>query len=131
MANNNSDRAEPFHEVPTRDYFWLEPNDILVHKAFFKYYTLALMLSISVSTAVLCLTNWWQIFFTYALTNIYLKAPLAYIGWPATLVFGIYIYYRYNKRQKEKVFAHRAYERKRAVEDAQITLSRQEVKKHK
>ena len=84
--------------------------EIAIPTAFFKAWTLFLVLFTGASTAVLCLTDWWQQFFTLLATALYVR--YYYIGWPATiLTVGIlYLWNRHRvkvKRARQAAAAHR------------------------
>lgn len=121
-ANN---QEESYHNIPSSKYFWISrrhDHGIAVHYGFFKVWTVFLVSFVSASTAVLCLTNWWQILFTTALTWLFITHY--YIGFPAVAIIAGYIYIKRSRAENRRLQNQLARERKRAVEDAQITLSK-------
>jgi amino acid permease len=96
MANNN-DKASPFHEIPSSEYWWL-PGDRALHKSTFKTWTLTVMVFTSAATAIACLTNWWQIMITALFTTVYINHW--YIGFPVTFTVILVTYVWYDRRRK-------------------------------
>jgi hypothetical protein len=100
-ADNSGNNAnETFFNVPESKYFFISRSHqgIAVHKGFFKWYSLTLALFFSISTAILCLTNWWQTAAVMIITTLFL-GKLWFIGWPAVLISIPVFYFWYKRRQ--------------------------------
>jgi hypothetical protein len=105
--NSGNNYEETYHNVPDSQYFYIsreKGRGIAVHKGFFKLWTVILCLIIGVSTAILCLTNWWQTLTVTLLTFIYIKNWV--IGFPATFV-AIGIFYVWYGRRKKRLLRER------------------------
>jgi hypothetical protein len=121
-ANN---QEESYHNIPSSKYFWISrktDHGIAVHYGFFKAWSLFLISFVGLSTAVLCLTNWWQLF-AVASTK-FLFWDNWYIGFPTVGIISGYFYIKHTRKVNRKLQEQLARQRKRAVEDAQITLSK-------
>jgi hypothetical protein len=114
---NNTDKSSPFHEIPSSDYWWL-PGDIAVPIGFTKAWTLLTIILSSGSTAILCLTTWWQQLFTYITTYFYITHW--YIGWPASIITAIVAYFILNKRHERKLAEKAEAARMRKYQNALI-----------
>jgi len=123
MANNPDGKYETYHEVPGSKYFFISgPTGVAVHKNFFKWWSLFLVGFTSVSTTLLCLTNYWQLLLTATFNLLFVK--VWYIGWPTLFITITVTYLWYSHRSKKRMKEQVEQQRRRAVEDAQISLSK-------
>ena len=99
----SAEQREDTHDVIAHKYIYLW--GMAIHKQFFKYYTVALGSVVTVSVAILCLTNWWWLLASTILSLLFIRAW--YIGWPVlaiSLVGGyIYIKVRRTHQREEQI----------------------------
>ena len=127
MANNTY-APETFHEVPASKYWYLGDAIGAVPKGFFKFYTPFIIVATAVTTAIACLTDWWQIAFTRLATFIFVENWA--ISLPVIGFTSLVLYIRHNWKEKRKRKNQLEKERIRKYQNAVINQSeRGETKK--
>jgi hypothetical protein len=118
-SGNNDE--ESYHNIPSSKYFWISrktDHGIAVHYGFFKAYTVFLVSLIGLSTAILCLTNWWQLAFirfgTFFFVDYY------YIGFPIVGITLAIWYIRRSVKEKKKLLSQIESARIRKYQDSVI-----------
>ena len=117
MANNPNE-SETFHEVPASKYWYLGDAIGAVPKGFFKFYTPFVIIMTAATTAIACLTDWWQIAFTRLGTFIFIENWI--ISLPSIGVASLILYVRHSMKEKQKIKARNEKERIRRYQDAII-----------
>lgn len=100
MANNPNE-PETFHEVPASKYWYLGDKIGAVPKGFFKFWTPFIIVSTAITTAVACLTDWWQILAVRLGTFVFVDNWI--ISFPAIGIAGLILYVRRNMKEKKKL----------------------------
>ena len=92
---------QSYFNVPAHKYWaiWNKPL-IIVHTSFFKTWTLFWIAFTGVSTAILCLTDWWQQFLVLTLTWFYIRNPV--VGFPVTIAGAAATYFLLKRRRKQR-----------------------------
>jgi hypothetical protein len=97
MAANAGSDSETYHEVPASKYWYLGDTIGAVPKGFFKFFTSFVIIVTAASTAIACLTNWWQ----QVLAAIFI-GRFWYVGWLLVLVAVIVILFKSRRGVKQQ-----------------------------
>ena len=126
---NDRDRLDELkqYSIPSFEYWWIPGAEQAISKWYVKVSTPLVFLAGCFFTAILLLTNWWQLFLLRLATLLYVQAW--YVGWPVTLIIGGYTYYRYSRRRKRMIEQEQRRLHQLRLENAQIQLGEQGVKK--
>jgi hypothetical protein len=88
--------GETYHEVPASKYWYLGDTIGAVPKGFFKFFTTFVIIITAASTAIACLTDWWQ-----RILALLFVGQLWYIGW-ITVGLTSLILFAVKKRHPKK-----------------------------
>jgi hypothetical protein len=117
MSDKSKGSNEGYHEIPVDVCIYLGDKFGAVNYAFLKVYTPTLLIFASVSTAILCLTDWWQRLFMY----LYFGSAW-YVGWIGTALFTGIVYFKLHRRSKRRRQQQKDSAHKRRVEKGLISL---------
>jgi hypothetical protein len=120
--NSGNNKEESYHNVPGAQYFYWSRGglgrDIAIHKEFFKYSIPFTFLFGCISTAILLLTDWWQLAFTRIATFLFID--YYYIGFPGVGITVAYFYLKHNRKEKRKLKEQIEHMRLRKYQDSVI-----------
>ena len=108
-----------YHEIPVDKSIYLGDEFGPVSYSFLKFYTVTLTILIGASTAIACLTTWWQQLFML----LYFGSAW-YVSWGATAIVAGLIYWKFSRRQKRLTRERRDADRRRKVEDGLIKFGK-------
>jgi mannose/fructose/N-acetylgalactosamine-specific phosphotransferase system component IIC len=106
------------YSIPTSEYWWFSGPEIAISKKFFKYWTVFTAGFFVISTAVFCLTNWWQLAFIRFGT--FLFVDYYYIGFPIVGITLAIWYIRRSVKEKKKLLSQIESARIRKYQDSVI-----------